>query len=295
METEVFRLLERVLARLAHPRKPKVQFNDRAVVGVLLWAVVHDRPVSWACDRRNWPDAVDRPVPSQPTMSRRLRTVGVLQLLDRLIRWLADRFPDPLVKCIDSKPLAVGGYSKDRDADRGFAAGLMMRGYKFHAVTGRQTVRDWTLSRMSEHDSGPGLVLLGRLADRSPGPSGGYVAGDNAFDANALYDAAAAANHQLVAPPRKANAGKRDPGYNGPARRCGLDLADRPARPGRADTFGAAVTRHRSSVERCFGRMTLAGLALPAFVRTPRRVALWAAGKLAIDLCRRAKKQGLIS
>ena len=44
------------------------------VVRVHLWAVSHDRPVSWACEAENW-DHRTRPekLPDQSTMSRRTR------------------------------------------------------------------------------------------------------------------------------------------------------------------------------------------------------------------------------
>ena len=40
------------------------------------------------------------------------------------------------------------------------------------------------------------------------GPGGGYLLGDGNYDATALYDAAAAHNRQLVARPRRPNAGR---------------------------------------------------------------------------------------
>ena len=53
-------------------------------------------------------------------MSTRLRTVGVLALLDRVRAALAERLGGgggtEVVKAIDSKPLRVGRYTKDRDA-----------------------------------------------------------------------------------------------------------------------------------------------------------------------------------
>ena len=59
-------------------------FRACDIVVVYLWAVIHDRPTSWACERRNWNGIEVVRLPSQPTMSRRLRTRPVQQLLDQV-------------------------------------------------------------------------------------------------------------------------------------------------------------------------------------------------------------------
>jgi hypothetical protein len=137
MEAKVYRAISKLIISLAHsPRGARRQFNDRWIIMVYLWSVINDRCVSWACDQQNWPkDLLDCPLPSGPTMSRRLRTVGVLQLLERLLMLLTDACPVPIVKTIDSKPMLVGAYSKDRDAKRGrIARNQYARGYRLHAL-----------------------------------------------------------------------------------------------------------------------------------------------------------------
>ena len=45
------RIWERIVAALPPPAKgPRFSHADRAVLMVGLWAVLHDRPVCWACD-----------------------------------------------------------------------------------------------------------------------------------------------------------------------------------------------------------------------------------------------------
>lgn len=85
-------------------------YQAAVVLAVFFWAVIHDRPVSWACDVANWGRLPFR-LPSQPTMSRRLRQPDVLALLVAV-----EKAPEvtgspesTCVKCIDGKPLAVGG------------------------------------------------------------------------------------------------------------------------------------------------------------------------------------------
>src|SRR5262245_65845465 len=66
----------------AGPGGGRYAFRDADIVLTLLWAVLHGKPVSWACRPQNWPvweRRVRRPPPSR--LSRRLRTAGVARLL----------------------------------------------------------------------------------------------------------------------------------------------------------------------------------------------------------------------
>src|SRR4051812_7615775 len=203
MEAKPWRALYRLIASLPHERRrPRQQFDDRAIVLVLCWAALHHRPRAWACDAGNWPADLDRPLPSGATVSRRARTVGVQQLFERAIAAAGNLLDGPggppLVKAIDSKPLTVGAYSKDPEAELGrVAAKQFARGYRLHALCHGRHVRHFTLAAMDEHDAAHAPALLARLAG-----GGGYVVADNAYDSNDLHERAAAAGHQLIAPPR---------------------------------------------------------------------------------------------
>src|SRR5437763_703055 len=98
MEAKVYRFLLAVVMSLVPVRRARQRFDDRWIIMVYLWSVINDRPVSWACEQRNWPKAqLDRELPSNATMSRRLRTLGVLQLLECFLMKLTDALPVPLV------------------------------------------------------------------------------------------------------------------------------------------------------------------------------------------------------
>jgi hypothetical protein len=257
-----------------------------------LWSTIHHQPASWACDARNWPATLDRPLASQSCLSRRLRRVGVSQLLERLTLAISDRFGIPMVKLIDSKPLTVSPYTKDKDAKRGRVAdGVFARGYRLHVVSHGRAPRRFLLLPLSDHDKVGAQVLLPTLEGF------GYVSGDNAYDTNENHRLAAATNHQLVSPPRECNKGVRDADYNCPQRLRGLDLIDSPLEKcGQPSAFGAAVYGFRQRIESMFGGMTAEGLGPPpAWVRGPRRVALWAAAKVVQYLWRLAKKEGLMA
>lgn len=261
----------------------KVSHSDRWVVLTFFWAAVHDRPTCWACDPAHWPDDL-RPgrLPSQPTMSRRLRTAAVGRLLGALLaRYRGDPRHD-WVKYLDAKPLPVGDFSKDPDAAWGHGPDSWFKGYKLHAVWGTAPVPlAWEVRPADHGDPTTARVLVNRLG------GSGYLVGDSNFDSNPLHEQAARRHHQLVAPPKKRGRG----------------LGHRPHRPGRLralellqQPFGEALYRSRSFVERCFGHLSSFGGGLgplPSWVRRRHRVKRWVQAKLLINAVRALSRQGL--
>src|ERR1041384_8720677 len=70
-------------------KRTSEDFSDDDIVKIFYWSVIHDRPVSWALQRRNWPLHMRRrPLPSNTTMSRRLRTASVRPLLEAVAKHL---------------------------------------------------------------------------------------------------------------------------------------------------------------------------------------------------------------
>jgi hypothetical protein len=296
MEAKRYRDVCRVIDQESpHGRRNKQQFSDALIVKVYYRSVQCDRPVNWACDEENWPEpllleTIGFDVPSQSTMSRRLRTVGVLQLMERVQNRLAEVLGQQgLLKVIDSKPLKVGNYSKDSDAKRGRAAGEKARGYKLHAITVRKTFMLWTLTAMNCNDQTGAAMLIPRLQ------GWGYLSADNGYDANPVYRQAHGVNHQLIAPPRKSNAHVRDLRRNSKERIRSLDLCADPLKHcGERDLFAASIRHERAEIERNFGNATMSGLTHPPpWVRRPRRLATWTAAKLALRMMRQLEIEGL--
>lgn len=256
-----------------------VRYSVAVIVSVYCWAVVHDRPVSWACQRKNWPgDLLPlRRLPSQATMSRRLHSQAVQALLGQMGERLNRQRPGQWVKAVDSKPLAVGPYSKDREARWGRATKLQFaNGYKLHAVwDGRPLPAAWCLLPMNVHDAKAARLLIPQLK------GGGYLLGDRSYDSNPLYDLAAQHDHQLLAP-RKQPRAKRLGNYrHSPYRLRCIELLK--------TSFGQELLDEREQIERAFGGLTSfgGGLApLPAWVRTLHRVELWLQAKLLINAVR---------
>jgi len=273
MERELWQQLYLVVARLD---KSWTNGFYRAweIVVVFLWAVVHDRPTSWACDPRNWGPDAPGALPSQSTMSRRLRTAEIRKLLDDVEAALGGSPRQWWLQWIDSKPLTVGSYSKDPDARYGRAAKGFARGYKLHTYWGGGPLPSiWCLEPMNVGDS----VAAKKLARHLPGE--GYLVGDSQYDSNPLY-AAAAPGYQVVAPQKRPGKGLGHRRHHW-ARLRSLELLSKP--------FGQALLRGRKQIERDFGCLTsfAAGLSpLPNWVRRIHRVRLWVQAKLLINALR---------
>lgn len=276
MERELWPPLYRLIRAVARDFSQKyVQHQPWVLVAVMLWATLHDRPVSWACQPRHWSTTRLRPgrLPSPATLSRRLDSVAV----GLFWRALADRIrgagPPALVAFVDGKPLLVGGCSKDPDAAFGRAAGHVGRGYKLHTVWSTRPLPEaWEVTPLNGCEKAVARRLLPQLEH------GGYLLADGNYDASPVYDAAWAAGYQLVAPCRKA----KNPGcgkhYQSPHRRRSLALLP--------SDFGRTLYRARTQIERCYGNAVAfgGGLTAPlAWVRGLARVRTWTWAKLIIN------------
>lgn len=298
MERRLWSQLYRIIIALGktHSFSGK-RFSDACIALVFLKSVLHDRPRCWACDLSNWGEG-ECPwlvLPSPTTLSRRLRTVGVQLLLEQAQNYLRQQLPRRVFKWIDAKPLPVGGGSKDRDARPGRAVRGMARGYKIHSIfDAAGPVESWRLAPMSSNEKTVAADLLPALA----GSGALYVSGDGQYDSNSTFDAAAAGGTQLVVNccGWKKERKPRGLGHRpqSPHRLRGLQLIDNPlAGCGVNESFGQSLLRARSGIERRYGLLGNfgGGLApLPNWVRKPRRVALWVAGKFIIFLARESAK-----
>jgi hypothetical protein len=307
MDGELWEAVYRLILEEAskRPRRKRVIYTDAWILGVFFWAAVHDRPVCWACDEDNWPDAhrQGRDLPADGTMSERLRTLPVLQLQAAVLDRLASLAPpaQTLVRAVDGKPLPVGGYSKDRDAHWGkSAAGAWEKGYKMFEVWGKGVVPEcWTLGPLDEPE--PHVTREELVPRVAAAGAVGYLLGDALFDSNPVHAACSPQGIQLVAPRKKPGTGLgHGKGGHSPGRLRSIALLESPA-PGDLPASGRSpfareLYAMRSDIERRLGNLCCfgGGLApLPAWVRTPHRVARWVAAKLIINGLRQCRLQGL--
>jgi hypothetical protein len=252
MERELWPLLYHELREAANDFRQKyVQIPGWVLVAVSLWAALHDRPVAWACDGRNWGTTSLRPrkLPSPSTMSRRAYSVGVGLLRRALQERLRALGPPPaLVAMLDGKPLPVGGYTKDPDAAYGRGAGMMAKGYKLHTVWSNGPLPDeWEVTSLKVGETTEAGGMPARPRERG---GGGYLLADGNYDSSELFDQAAEAGYQLVVP-MGANAGgataTRAPGGYVASSGCGAapgrTSGRRCTRCGRASRGGSATRR----------------------------------------------------
>lgn len=284
MERQLWKAIVAVLAAVDKPRTPRsFTYSDEVIVGVWYWSVIHDRPLSWACERRNWPlDLRRRPLPSYSRLTRRLRTPSVRALLAAAEeRVLAPKRPE-LFWMIDGKPLPIGGCSKDRQAGYGRSAGGKAKGYKLHALIGSDgSVAAWRVAPMNKDER----VMAERMLRTAPVQ--GYVVADSNYDSNKLHEVCDGRESlQLVTPRRYGPGNGTGHRKQTPGRLRSIELLENPY-----PAFGEGLLADRSEIERRFGHLSNWGgglSGLPAWVRTHRRVHRWVQAKLVLTALKRS-------
>lgn len=254
-------------------------FKPARVSEIFHWAVVHDKPVSWACVPGNWPPHMRRfPLPDQSTMSRRLRDPEVVDLLHRLEREMHDApSGPPAFAAVDAMPLPIGPASHDRQSGYGYAcAGTKARGYRLHVICGAGVAIAWRLTPMQACESEIARRMVRGLED------GGWMVGDSSYHATRLFEACDEhGGIRLLAPRKRSQQGGGVGHRKWPESR--LEAIRRvESDPGE---FVPDLLHQRSTIERFFGRLRCTGGGLgplPAWVRGYRRVRLWVEAKLAV-------------
>lgn len=277
MERGHFQVIRAELRRIGRRRSDRRQAHtDATIVEVYFWAVLHDRPTSWACRIENWSGIMRRvTLPSQSAMSRRLRTARVRCLIDRIERRLRRAQQQmPIVFMIDGKVLQISPHSRDPDATWGRVMGGKAKGYKLHLLmAGDGTVIAWHVAPLNVHERPIARKLL------ESAQCAGYILADAGYDVNHLHDLVLSFDGQLVSPRRASDQGK-PLGHrrHSPGRVRSIAMLEDPV-----STFGNDLYKLRTAIERKFGYLTsTSGLLthLPAWVRTLGRVRMWVQAKL---------------
>jgi hypothetical protein len=296
MEGELFGLLYVIVQEEAklQSRPKSVQYSDAMIILVFFWAVLHDRPIRWTCDLKNWSEQWQwLCLPSESTVSRRLRTLSCCLLLERIYHRLHAATTSDLCVCrrIDTKPLVVGGFSKDRDARRGYATGGIARGYKIAGAWGKAVVPDTlTLASLNSSDQQCAITLIDRLVEHRSGATG-YLLADSTHETNPVHQHACSRGFQLVAKRKQPGTGLGHSQHSPGRLRCIELLESNPP-----NDFGRNLYTRRGDVERDLGHLCSFGgglQGLPSWVRRPRRVARWVIAKLIIRGLRTCRNQRL--
>lgn len=280
MERQLWKSILEVLATVDKPAyNPRLQYPAEFIVRVWIWAVMHDRPVRWACCIENWPIHYRKQsLPSNSTMSRRLRSKDVRQLLLVMEQQVFNaQAGGNIIWMIDGKPLCISGSSKDRQSGFGRAASAKAKGYKLHVILGSdRSLSDWRVAPMNKDER----VMAGRMLKSSR--IQGYLLADSNYDSNKLHDLCdQKGNLQLISRRRYGKRHGHGHRKQTPGRMRSKEILENPM-----PHFGDALIQQREDIERYFGNLTNWGgglTALPPWCRTHRRVHRWIQAKLILS------------
>lgn len=262
-------------------RHKRDRHSTALVVRVHTWAALHDRPVCWACDARNWtPRTRPAALPDQSTMSRRVRRADFEEFQRRVGVRMNGGPEASLVKRVDGKPLELPNHTADRDATWSRGVSRTSVGYKLHAVWSQNPMPDaFAVTTLNVCEKRMAARMVRRLRGC------GYLLGDAHYDASWLFDYCHHYSHQLLCPRAKPGTGLGHH-YVSPHRRRAIEMLES---PGAVNPFGPALYARRTDVEREFSGLACTGgglSTLPPWVRRIWRVRAWVTAKLLINAAR---------
>jgi hypothetical protein len=267
--------VKKVCRRLPRPRR-RLVFSDRLILSMLLWAVMHNKPLSWACDRSSYSSLLrPRRLPSTSQYFKRLKTGRFVAAMSTLHDLLTRDGREDLLSFLDGKALLIGEYSSDPDASTSMVGRRFRLGYKLHArATVRGFIAEYRVLPLHEGEPNTARELLERVR------RGSVILADANFDSSPLYEQVdrrgATLLTRIKGTPSRTH---RRLMLMSDARRAAI-WAWR-ERPGLCE----AVLRERDHIERVFAHLTCSGTGLgplPAWVRRLSRVRLWVDAKIAI-------------
>jgi len=277
MQCDLWRMIRLEVGKIKTRHKGRWTFGVPDVVLTYFWAVMQNKPVSWACDRRHWPvGAWRRALPTPSTMSRRLRTAEVLAMIAAIEQNVLRQPGSTWVHAVDGKALPVSRHSTDADARFGRGAGGLDKGYKLHVLYGQNgTIPAFVVEPLNVDER----LVARRLVEQAK--VSGYVVGDANYDDNKLYAAVDAAEGKLLTPRRYHTAKGIGHHRHSLAR---LQVLARRMEPDSG--WIDALLDSRKGIERYFGTLACANYGLdrlPPWIRTLRRVRQWVQAKLIVD------------
>jgi hypothetical protein len=270
----------RHVARLM-PLQRKLQFPDWLVVAMYLWAVQHERPQNWACDRSHY-GSTFRPrgaLPSISQFNRRMNWDRTRMILQRVHEDLGGDLSETALNYLDGKPLTVGVASKDRDARRGHVLGGFAKGYKLHAwMSEDRRIPLWCVTPLNVHEVPVARLLVQQVNELS---QRSLTLADQNYDTHELHKDLHRRNGRLLVKPKgPAKLADRHPvtlRQMGTARRELLAVQEQ------SPSLLRMIYRQRVNAEGILGNLCGCGgglTTLPPWVRRLHRVQRWVGGKI---------------
>ena len=288
MERDIFRLLQQALEPLRKSKPRGQRYSDADIVLIAVWAVLHDRPIDWACRRSSWPPSrYPRALPHQSRMSRRLRTPSARLLLSMVLVGLTHGLGACRVAVLDGRALTVSRFTTDRHAKRGWGRGRFENGYKLHVLIDAQTgtVLASVTTPLHVSEGVVARILLTQAVEGGLLAEGAVILADANYDSNPLHRHAAGLGLRLIAPRRLPGTGL---GYSAVGGHHANRLISILATEDNTE-LRRLIYSVRGNVERVFSTQVCTGGGLrdlPAWVRTMPRVRTWISIKIIIQLAR---------
>lgn len=290
MERSQWSVLRQVLRSVTRsmPRLSRARYSDYLIASLYFWAVLHDRPMTWALDRDyyNRMFRPRKPLPSISQLNRRIAANRFQTILQRVHEHLVgdSRFKGLV---FDGQALCVSPVSQDRDARVGHIPGGFGKGYKLHAaVASDGTIPVFSVTPLNTHEMHvAGQMLTTGLRHDLTGV---LVMADGNYDAHVFHKLVARRGGFLITRPRGRAKHPVTRRQMGPSRRLMLDLWER------CPKTMAKVYHHRKHVERRFGNLaSIPGLlgSLPKSVRGLARVRRHVGAKICLYHAHQIAKQ----
>lgn len=274
--------------QLPRPRR-RFEFSDCLIVRMWLWAALHDRPMSWACERAHY-SSLFRPrrLPSVSQFNKRINSFRFLRLRVLLHRRLTRAGNADLVRFLDGMAMPLREHTRDTDATSGPAGSKIRRGYKLHACgTSRGFVPEYRVRPMNHAEPSTARLIIKQVRE------GTLVLADAAYDSFRLYRAIGERGGQLLTRLRGELA------WSEPLIRKITPARRRAVRAWQTDPQACEkVLEARDGIERIFAHLTTPGggmHGLPPWIRGRRRVRLWVDAKIAIYHARLLIRRGLVA
>lgn len=260
-------------------------YPNRLIVAMYIWAVWHDRPLCWACQRSSYSGLFrPRKLPSVSQFTRRIKS-GDCQ---RILQMVHEQFAQRGLYCecgyIDGKPLLVSPVSKDRQAKRGKISGGYAKGYKLHAmVNEHRRIVVWSVTGLNEDEKTVAReVLLPNLPPMTPAS---LLMADSHYDSAPLHKDIIEPLGLCLLHPLSGQQFLGKEGRNPKAlRKMGVSRRELVQYWEKSPDLMHFLLKSRNEIERVLGVLccTAGGLgtALPPWVRTLDRVRRWVGVKI---------------
>ena len=277
MEQSQWSVVRQAIRRVTRsfPKLPRAHYSDFLITCLYFWAVLHDRPMTWALQRCHYNRSFrPRKLASLSQLNRRIASDRFQQILQRVHRQRAgDSRCRGLI--LDGQALCVSPVSQDRDARSGHISGGMGKGYKLHAVVDSEgNIPVFSVMPLNTHE----MPVARRMLQALPHDlTGILILADGNYDAHVLHKHVARRGAFLITRPRGRAKHPVTRRQMGRSRRLMIDLWDR------CPQLMSRIYAHRKQIERRLGNLACTpGLlnGLPKFVRGMSRVRRFVGAKI---------------